>query len=74
MKTTQQNSMGRLADLNPFTLNTAFDKPQSARERNAVCRELSKPEEDMSVSYGCVEWYQYSGAGAGDARALRALA
>ncbi len=74
MKTTQQNSMGRLADLNPFTLDTAFEKPQSARERNAVCRELCKPEEDMSVSYGCVEWYQYPGAGADQASALRARA
>jgi hypothetical protein len=74
MKPTQQSSMGRLADLNPFTLNTAFEKPRSSRERDAVCRELCKPEEDMSVSYGCVEWYQYPGAGAGEARALRALA
>lgn len=74
MNTTRQSSTGRLADLNPFTLNTALEKPQSSRERNAVCRELCKPEGDTSASYGCVEWYQYSGAGANEARAPRALA
>jgi hypothetical protein len=55
-----QNTPGRRADLNPFTVGMILEATAAApQDIKAVRERMRATEREADAEYGCVDWYQY---------------